>query len=316
MAVTLVVVVAVLGLGGWWWRAEEASYRQNIFRPIRMQAELSPAGLLRLSLATPETAEPDRGARLEQAFFTRTVDDLIPDHDHLMHLYAIREPDLDVVYHLHPKPSGTGLFQLQMPSMAPGRYRLYADIVHANGFPETLVANIDVPRDLPGRALAGDDAQAEAKPWETADVSSNQFRLPDGYTMRWDRPEGVLLAKKPKDFRFRLLDPRGQPASDMQLYMGMPGHAAFAKTDGAAFAHIHPSGTVSMASLMMAQQELPAKSSDMDMPGMDHSDMSQAGVPNEVSFPYGFPAPGRYRIIVQMKHGGTIETGIFDAAVQ
>jgi hypothetical protein len=51
----------------------------------------------------------------------------------------------------------------------------------------------------------------------------------------------------------------------------------------------------------------------MDMSGMQ---MSSATVPNEVSFPYGFPTPGRYRIFVQMKHGNTIETGIFDTAVQ
>lgn len=38
-----------------------------------------------------------------------------------------------------------------------------------------------------------------------------------------------------------------------------------------------------------------------------------SSLPDEVSFPYGFPSPGRYRIFVQMKHGQTIETGIFDA---
>jgi hypothetical protein len=34
-----------------------------------------------------------------------------------------------------------------------------------------------------------------------------------------------------------------------------------------------------------------------------------------VSFPYGFPTAGHYRIFVQMKHGGTVETGAFDAQV-
>jgi hypothetical protein len=38
-------------------------------------------------------------------------------------------------------------------------------------------------------------------------------------------------------------------------------------------------------------------------------------LPNQVSFPYSFPAPGRYRLFIQMKHGATIETGIFDANV-
>jgi hypothetical protein len=40
---------------------------------------------------------------------------------------------------------------------------------------------------------------------------------------------------------------------------------------------------------------------------------THAGLPNTVSFPYGFPGPGTYRIIVQVKHGSVIETGFFDA---
>jgi hypothetical protein len=49
------------------------------------------------------------------------------------------------------------------------------------------------------------------------------------------------------------------------------------------------------------------------MPGMD---MDSGSLPNVVSFPYGFPSGGRYRIIVQMKHGSTVETGVFDADVR
>jgi hypothetical protein len=48
----------------------------------------------------------------------------------------------------------------------------------------------------------------------------------------------------------------------------------------------------------------------MDMSAMR---MDRAALPNTVSFPYGFPSPGRYRIFVQMKHGDTVETGVFDA---
>jgi hypothetical protein len=54
----------------------------------------------------------------------------------------------------------------------------------------------------------------------------------------------------------------------------------------------------------------------MDMENMSGMQMPGSALPNEVSFPYGFPAPGRYRIFVQMKHGSVIETGVFDTIVE
>jgi hypothetical protein len=35
----------------------------------------------------------------------------------------------------------------------------------------------------------------------------------------------------------------------------------------------------------------------------------------EISFPYGFPKPGIYRIFIQIKRAGQIQTAFFDAAV-
>jgi hypothetical protein len=68
------------------------------------------------------------------------------------------------------------------------------------------------------------------------------------------------------------------------------------------------SGTVAMAALMMAESQ---NGGSGDMPGMDMGGSS--AIPNTVSFPYGFPSAGDYRIFVQMKHGGVVEAGTFDA---
>ncbi len=320
MAIGFVIVVAAVWGGNAWWSNEACSYGEQVYKPMEMQATLDDSGVLTLNLSDPGWLKP-RPNHL--SFFTRSVDDLIPDHNHLMHLYAIRQPGLDVVYHLHPQLAGSGIFRLDLPAMPPGDYNLYADVVHANGFPETLVSSVRVPV-LAGRPLSGDDAAGTAVSWKQASTDASAFELPDHYKMVWLRPP-ALHAKRPVLFRFRLETPGGAAPKDMQLYMGMLGHAAFVKTDGSVFAHIHPTGTVSMAALMLAQKpesNPPPTMSNAGMPDMDMPGMSGAGhgetpenLPNEVSFPYGFPSPGHYRIFVQMKHAETVETAAFDAIV-
>lgn len=312
MTVTFAVLVAGLVLGNAWWKSEASAYSQYIYKPLSMAATLQNGSVLDLKLHDP-------GWLLQ-----RKLDDFIPDHDHIMHLYMIRWPQMDVVFHLHPQPTTTGEFQLPLPTVPAGTYHLYADVVHKSGFPETIVGAIDLPA-LAGRPLAGDDAEGTGRPVSGSaeqgagnprGPADQRFKLPDGYTMVWRQP-AVLVAKAPADFQFALLDPQGNAPRDMALYMGMLGHAAFVKTDGTTFAHIHPTGTVSMAAFMMANPKSGMSESGaaggMDMPGMK---MEHDSLPNAVGFPYGFPSAGTYRIFVQMKHGATIETGIFDATVR
>jgi len=136
--------------------------------------------------------------------------------------------------------------------------------------------------------------------------------------MVWEREPGPLHARRATFFRFRLEDADGKPARDVELYMGMPGHAAFVAVDRSVFAHVHPSGSVPMASLSLTQNAGDGGAAMAAMPGMSgmgDTSMMQA-LPPEVSFPYGFPKPGDYRIYVQMKRGGKVETGVFDARVE
>jgi hypothetical protein len=299
MSVTFAILVAAVILGNAWWKSEAADYSGYIYKPLMMEPALHAGNVLDLRLHDPGWLQ------------MRKLDDFIPDHDHLMHLYMIRWPQMDVVFHLHPEPASTGDFQLPLPSVPAGTYHLYADVVHAGGFPETIAGTVTLP-DVPGRPLAGDDAEGtDSQPGEGP--ADRRFKLPDGYTMTWKQPS-TLAAKEPEDFQFELLDPQGKPPADMALYMGMLGHAAFVKTDGSVFAHIHPTGTVAMAAFMMAnpQADSAGPHAGMNMPGMN---MEGGTLPNSVSFPYGFPSAGQYRIFVQMKHGNTIETGVFHATV-
>ncbi len=303
---SLVVMVGVLWFGDKWWNVEAAIYAADLYRPPVVQASL--AGNLLDIRATTKLPR--------QAFKLRANDDFILDHGKVMHLYAVREPQMDVVYHLHPDFKGAGDFRLSLPSMPPGEYRLYGDVVHANGFPETLVTTINVPPGMKGVPLRADDAQGTPAPL-SAGLLGPSYKLPDGYTMVWDRP-ATLTADTAYAFHFALLDPAGHPAAHMRTYLGMAGHAAFLKTDGAVFAHVHPEGSAAMAAMMLANNggsEMASDGMGVNMAGMSmpaETDLST----NAVEFPYGFPSPGRYRIFVQMKHDATVETGTFDAQVK
>jgi len=241
------------------------------------------------------------------------VDDLIPDHNHLMHLYVISLPGMDHVWHLHPDQVEPGTFAKDLPPMPAGRYALYADIVHANGLPETPVAEIDLPA-IAGKPLEGDDAAGSGPPISQADFNRTVAQLPDGSRMVWERDAGPLHARRAMFFRFKLEDADGKPAQDVELYMGMPVHAAFVRSDRSVFAHVHASGSVPMASLGLTQNAGDGAGAMAGMSEMHHS-MVMA-LPAEVSFPYGFPKPGDYRIYVQAKRGGKVETGVFDAHVE
>ncbi len=318
MAVSLALMVGAVWFGERWWKAEAQDYGNYVYKPLRMVPALEKGG--------------DGGPRLTLKIVdpgwlkSRRVDDLVIDHDHLMHLYLLRLPGLDRVYHLHPEQVEPGAFELVLPSIEAGRYAIYADVVHETGFPETLVSSIEMPA-IGGRKLAGDDAAGEAAAvpaglssgsasCEPTSAGAARQRLPDGYEMRWENGGG-LTAKSPRSFEFALYDGEGKPASDVRLYMGMLGHAAFVKDDGRVFAHVHPSGTASMTALMKAsaQNGKPGMAPGMVMGAVPSPAEQNDSLPNRVSFPYGFPSSGGYRIFVQIKHGERIETGVFDACV-
>ncbi len=311
-----IFAVFAVYFGGRWWNVEAADYAADLYHSSDLRTTLN-GDNLDLRIGDPDPKSPGGWKPLKTA-------NLLVDHNHLMHLYAIREPEMDAVFHLHPAPAGDEDLDIALPSMPPGTYKLFGDIVYRSGFPETEVGTLIVPAGLPAVSLSPEDASAAPPPLSHGELGPT-YKLPDGYTMVFDRPSN-LTANTAYALRFRLLDTAGKPASDMQLYLGMPGHAAFVKSDFSTFAHTHPDGSAAMPAVMLANASTiasePSTTSNIpDMSGMTMSGAVMSAAPSEpisstVEFPYGFPSSGRYRIFIQMKHANTVETGVFDAEVQ
>jgi hypothetical protein len=285
MAGTAILLGAMIFFGFRWWNSDEQAYLGHVYKPLEMKATVDGTKMT-LALSDPGW------------FRFRKTDDFIPDHGHLMHLFVIRMPGMDRMWHLHPDLQATSGFALDLPDMPAGKYKLFADVVHANGLAETMVSEVSL-MEIHGRKLSGDDAGGSAPALGVEETRTVSPML-DGYRMVWVRDAAPLKARQATQFVFRVEDASGKPAEDMQLYMGMVGHAEFLSDDATVFAHVHPDGSVPMASLMLTK-----------MP-MQHT---HGNIPSTVTFPYGFPKPGRYRIFVQMQRNGRPETGVFDARV-
>jgi hypothetical protein len=280
-----VLLALGLALGKQWWNTEARDYDTYTYKPLALSATAKD-GRLTLTLRDPGWLP------------ARRLDDLLPDHGHLMHLFVIGVPEMDRLWHLHPTAVDPERYVQPLAAMPAGRYQLFADVVHATGLPETLVAELELGA-TDGNPLTGDDAAGEAAPISRADFARSEAPLDDGARMVWQREAGPIRAGRATWFRFRVEDAAGRPTGDLEPYMGMMGHAAFVRHDRSVFAHVHPSGSVPMAALALT--------------GIDpHAAHATADSPSEVAFPYGLPRAGAYRLFVQIKRRGHVQTAAFD----
>jgi hypothetical protein len=296
--VATALVVVVLILGNWWWSAEASGYARYVYKPLEASATVSPGGSLTLSLRDPGWIR------------ARRLDDFVTDHGHVMHLFVVT-PALDHLWHLHPKQTGFGTFEHRMPAFPPGRHEFFADLVHETGITETVTDRVDVPA-TEGTPLEGDDSRWSADTYVSRPDASIAL-LEDGSRMVWVR-DHTLRPRQLGLFTFRIEDASGTPVTDLELYMGMPGHAIFISKDRQVFAHVHPSGSAPMAAMEIGRRSL-TSSNDARPDGADHTQHLTA-LPSMVSFPFGFPRAGDYRIFVQVKRRGRVQTGAFDAHVE
>ena len=290
-----ILALAIFG-GRRWWNGEAALYRRLVYRPMQVTVERPTPDAWSLALADPGWLR------------WRQTDDLVADHGHLMHLFAVRAPGLDAIAHLHPRRTGEAAFAQAVPPLPDGSYRMFGDIVHETGLDETVTAAVDLsaappaPSELGGSRFDPDDAAAILP--HAASLAEPAFTFPQGGRLVWADArapragETVVLA-------FEAQDGDGRPAAGIEPYMGMAGHAMIVARDFSVFAHVHPTGSVPMAAMALIDGAA----------AVDHAHHQGMTFAPRVRFPCLFPKPGDYRVFVQIKEGGRVETAAYDISV-
>jgi len=311
------VFLALLVLGGKrWWDAEAKDYRNNrLYQPLAVDASVRSQDnqrVLRLEINDPKFARSSP---------------IVPDHGKLMHLFLMREPNLDAFAHLHPLKRDRKTFDAALPNLPSGTYRLYADMTTETGLSDTLTTSVQVP-DGPSATKSPSPLTDPDDSWLVSEEKLVGKTCPLGtnYVMTWLAPPR-MTPDEPVSLRFTVHDLNGTPAT-LEPYLGMRGHLALRRNDGAVFTHLHPGGSASMAAMQLAvlraEGKLPLRAAFgandplCQLPPAGVAEQSWLGGRPDaegVSFPYAFPKPGPYRLWVQVKIGGEILTGVFDAEV-
>jgi hypothetical protein len=317
----MLISIAALAGGKYWWNVEEKSFRGHLL-----------AGPWPDLTTDVRLAGSQRILRLEvgKTFFDQNNRfSLIPDHGKLMHLFLVRENSRDAFAHLHPIRKEAYTFEVAIPPLPEGRYAIFCDLTFEGGVSSTATNSIVLPPVLNARESAGSTIERDPDDsWASfatdkvpvATTPAAVYRLPDGTQVTWHSPK-ALRVKQDASLKFEVTDSNGEPVA-LEPYMGMLCHAAVLRSDGSIFAHLHPAGNFSMAAQSFFETKL-ANETKSDSVGpssnatSDHMMHHHHSGPATCSvyLPYEFPEPGNYRIWVQFKINGRILTAVFDASV-
>ena len=149
----------------------------------------------------------------------RAVVDYEVEHDKELHLVVVGR-DLAGYAHVHPARDEAGLWSVQLPELAAGSYRVFADFVPAGGVGVTLGSDLTVLGDV-------DDADLPA-PSRAASI--------DGYDVVLD---GELVAGR-ESIVAVTVSRDGGPVTDLDPYLGALGHLVAIRDGDLAYLHVHP----------------------------------------------------------------------------
>ncbi|MGH7504084.1 MAG: hypothetical protein ACRELX_00460, partial [Longimicrobiales bacterium] len=259
--VTVALIVVVLTGGRAWWGAEDAAYRSTMFEPLDVQVTADDAaGVLRIALVDPD-------------WLARRWTPIVPDHGKMMHAFLVRLPDQDAFAHVHPLPLGRDSFQLALPPLPAGDYAFYADVVHESGFAQTLSDTVRIGSRPPAAGGDADDAWWTGRPGIVpATATPAVARFDDGSTLTLERAgEATVTLDRELTMRFIAREPDGS-TTPLEPYMGMAAHVAVRRNDGGVFVHLHPSGSIAMASqrqIILAETPPVPQPADSPAPAFD-----------------------------------------------
>lgn len=301
-----ILAVALLG-GAKWWSAEDAAYRGHMFASPRVDAQFKVDGTHRtLTLRLADTAK-----------FRAIYSPVAPDHGKMMHLFLVSSSGMQALAHLHPVQADSLVFTTEVPSVPGGQYLLFGDIMLENGLSLTVTTRVDIPP-APGSVTPSDsDDTWDRTPEVTPLVPGATRMLSERNTMAWTGSDSGIRAGVPTDLKFEVRDSAGILVP-VRPYLGMAAHAVVVAHDGSVFIHLHPMGTVTMT----AQQVFALRDrGDTTAEGrlrtehLQSATMADMPMSGQLSFPYEFPKPGRYRIWVQARPDQRVLTGTFDVTV-
>ena len=303
-AVTLFLFSAVIYGGKNWWDKIDLTYQQNIFQSLENKVEIFNNGkddLIRVEI-------------VDELWVQDRISDLIPDHGKIMHMYIVSD-DYEQLAHIHPvRSDDRSMFTVKMPPLDSGIFHLYMDITHETGFSHTMTNTFIYDRE---HTINNPSIIApERDPDDSWLMNSDETRI------SWTGQQSIYNVENDIVMKFRVSN-NGRPAV-LEPYISMGGHAALLKDDRSVFIHLHPIGTISMASKeifeeeynqgILGQEEICFYGfADDSTENYFNNNLSQNG---EVNFPsIKLVKTGSYAIWVQVKSAGEVITQKFDFEV-
>ncbi|HAB15009.1 MAG TPA: hypothetical protein PLX89_24745 [Verrucomicrobiota bacterium] len=298
---------AIFGGSAWWNQEDTRHITRVLYRQLAHKVTTVPAGSgTQLQLTLTDSRYGLRPYRP------------VPEHGKLVHLFVVGEDTslgVPALAHLHPHESGEKEFTCRLPNLPAGRYRVFTELTHEEGFTQTLTNSLELAEQTTATGWSDpDDSAASAGPGAMSPVP-----VGDGLMVHL-RVQAALPGEVSR-LEARIDQADGAPAP-LEPYLRMLGHAVVMRDDGSVFGHLHPAGSLSMAAARTFARKLDGeagvKATDAncgDLEAVPAAVAAALGRRGEVSFPYVFPNAGNYFVWIQVKVAGRIYTAPFRVTI-